>query len=179
MPMSKSQKLLFAFLTVIITVHAYVFYSLYVINGSTLMNVTGATSVIGAINQMGGVYMLGRYLPIWALVIIEFVCAYLCEILIGSPLSFKIASSRIDFSKTTGYAIEEEIIKATIAVMVPIMCFIASILYYPYYNGFNALTFLANWLKLICLNTPFAIATQFYFIQPIVRNLMKVIYKNR
>ena len=35
------QRMMFALMTVIITVHAYVFYSLYVVNGQTLMNVTG------------------------------------------------------------------------------------------------------------------------------------------
>ena len=48
----------------LITVHAYVFYSLYVVNGSLLMNLTGESSVIRAINAQGGVYMFGRMLPI-------------------------------------------------------------------------------------------------------------------
>lgn len=32
--------MVFAFLTVVITVHAYVFYSLYVVNGNLLMEMT-------------------------------------------------------------------------------------------------------------------------------------------
>ena len=44
MPQKKAQRALFALLTVVITVHAYVFYSLYVINGGTLMAVTGEPS---------------------------------------------------------------------------------------------------------------------------------------
>ena len=42
--------MVFAFLTVLVTVHAYVFYSLYVVNGTTLMQVTGSNSVLRAIN---------------------------------------------------------------------------------------------------------------------------------
>ena len=80
MPKNNLQIMMFALMTVIVTVHAYVFYSLYVVNGSTLMNVTGADSVLGAVNAMGGVYMLGRNLPIWAVVIIEFILAYTLEI---------------------------------------------------------------------------------------------------
>ena len=76
MPRTQLQRMMFALMTVIVTVHAYVFYSLYVVNGSTLMNVTGADSVLGAVNAMGGIYMLGRNLPIWAVVIIEFMLAY-------------------------------------------------------------------------------------------------------
>ena len=60
--------MIFALITVIITVHAYVFYSLYVVNGQTLMTVTGADSVLGAINGQGGVYIFGQFMPIWALI---------------------------------------------------------------------------------------------------------------
>ena len=62
MPRTQLQRMMFALMTVIVTVHAYVFYSLYVVNGSTLMNVTGADSVLGAVNAMGGVYMPGIYM---------------------------------------------------------------------------------------------------------------------
>ena len=34
MPRNQFQRMVFAFLTVLVTVHGYVFYSLYVINGS-------------------------------------------------------------------------------------------------------------------------------------------------
>lgn len=46
MPRNLFQRTIFALMTVIVTVHAYVFYSLYVINGSILMESTGATDVI-------------------------------------------------------------------------------------------------------------------------------------
>ena len=38
MPQTRFQRAMFALLTVIVTVHAYVFYSLYVVNGATLMD---------------------------------------------------------------------------------------------------------------------------------------------
>lgn len=90
MPRNQFQRMVFAFLTVVITVHAYVFYSLYVVNGNLLMGITGADSVIHAINTQGGVYMFGTMLPIWAVVLIEFCFAYSLECLLGSPLSFNI-----------------------------------------------------------------------------------------
>ena len=43
MPRNQFERMMFALMTVIVTVHAFVFYSLYVVNGSTLMNVTGET----------------------------------------------------------------------------------------------------------------------------------------
>ena len=72
MPRNQFQRMIFAFLTVVVTVHAYVFYSLYVVNGATFMNVTGEHSVLSAIRAQGGVYMLGRMCPIWAVVLVEF-----------------------------------------------------------------------------------------------------------
>lgn len=92
MPRNQFQRMVFAFLTVLVTVHAYVFFSLYVVNGNILMSVTGASSVLGAVNQQGGVYMCGSFVPIWAVVLVEFCLAYLLEVVMGSPCSFKLAS---------------------------------------------------------------------------------------
>jgi hypothetical protein len=179
MPTNKKERLIFALITVIITVHAYVFYSLYVVNGTTLMNVSGASSVIGAINKMGGVYTLGHYLPIWAVVLIEFCFAYIFEVFVGSPFSFKMACKNFDIKKTNSVIFETAVICATVGIMVPIMSGVASLLYYPYYQGFNVFTWLANWLKLICFNFPFAYFTQLFFIQPLVRTIFKFLFKRQ
>ena len=74
---------MFALITVIITVHAYVFYSLYVVNGNILMAINEETSVIAAINKQGGVMMCGQMLPIWAIILVEFCLAYSLEVFIG------------------------------------------------------------------------------------------------
>ena len=91
MPKNQFQRMIFALLTVIITVHGYVFYSLYVVNGSLLMELNRADSVLAAIASQGGVYMCGRFLPIWAVVLVEFCLAYGLEVIMGSPCSFKLA----------------------------------------------------------------------------------------
>lgn len=62
MPRNQFQRMVFALLTVFVTVHAYVFYSLYVVNGNTLTSINGTASVLDAIDKQGGVYMLGSYL---------------------------------------------------------------------------------------------------------------------
>lgn len=177
MPRNRIQRMIFALITVVITVHAYVFYSLYVVNGSVLMEITGASGVIAAINSQGGVYMFGTYLPIWAVIIIEFAFAYTLELIMGSPCSFKLARKVFDPTKTHHMLFETAIICATVSLMCPAMSFIASWLYYPYYAGFNMWTLLANWLKLVCINFPFAFFTQLFFIQPFVRTLFKLIFR--
>lgn len=101
MPRNQFQRMIFALLTVIITVHAYVFYSLYVVNGNILMELNNAQSVLSAINAQGGVYIFGRFLPIWAVILIEFCCAYLLEVVMGSPCSFRLACKVFDRKQRT------------------------------------------------------------------------------
>ena len=52
MPKNQFQRMVFAFITVVITVHAYVFYSLYVIHGNMFMQLAGETGVISAIYKI-------------------------------------------------------------------------------------------------------------------------------
>ena len=179
MPQTKAQRMIFALLTVIVTVHAYVFYSLYVVNGSILMEINGTNSVIAAINNQGGVYMCGNYVPIWAVVLVEFVLAYCLEIFMGSPCSFRLAAKIFDMKTTHPVIFETAIICATVGLMCPAMSLIAAFLYYPYYAGFNAFTLLANWVKLVCFNFPFAFFSQLFFIQPLIRKVFKTLFGKR
>lgn len=176
MPRNQFQRMIFALLTVIITVHAYVFYSLYVINGNFFMSIEGATGVLDGIRLNGGVMVFGHPVPIWAVVLIEFCLAYALECTIGSPCSFRLASKIFDPKTTHPVLFETAIICATVGIMCPAMSFLAAIIYYPYYAGFNMLTLLANWLKLVCFNFPFAFFTQLFFIQPLIRTLFKLIF---
>jgi len=179
MPQNQFQRMIFAFLTVVVTVHAYVFFSLYVVNGNILMTMNGTTGVIDAINNQGGVYMVGRYLPIRCVIIVEFIFAYCLEIIMGSPCSFKLASKVFNPKETHPVFFETAIICTTVGLMCPAMSLIAAFLYYPYYNGFNVITLLANWLKLVCFNFPFAFFTQLFFIQPLIRTVFKFLFRSR
>ncbi|MCD7826836.1 MAG: cytidylate kinase-like family protein [Clostridiaceae bacterium] len=176
MPQNQFQRMTFALITVIITVHAYVFYSLYVINGSYFSSIEGATGVIDGINKQGGVYAFGHYMPIWAIILIEFCLAYLLENIMGSPCSFKLALKVFNPAETHHMFFETAIICATVGLMCPAMSFLAAWMYYPYYAGFNLFTLLANWLKLVCYNFPFAYFSQLFFIQPLVRTIFKLIF---
>lgn len=176
MPRNLFERAVFALMTVIVTVHAYVFYSLYVVNGGTLMAMNQTNTVLGAIAQQGGVYMVGRFVPIWAVVLTELILAYTLEMLVGSPLSFKLACKVFDPKTTHPVLFESAVISATVGLMCPMMSLIAAALYYPYYAGFSAVTLLANWLKLVCFNFPFAWFTQLFFIQPLIRKLFKRVF---
>ncbi len=176
MPKTQFQRMMFALITVVITVHAYVFYSLYVVNGSTLMTMTQTSYVLDAIAKLGGVYMFGRYVPIWTVIVVEFCFAYILELIIGSPLSFRLASRVFDIQNTHPVIFETAIICATVGLMCPMMSLIAAIIYYPFYTGFHFATLLANWIKLVCFNFPFAFFTQVFFIQPFVRVVFKFIF---
>ena len=96
------------------------------------MEVTGADSIIHEINQQGGVYMFGRMLPIWAVIVIEFGFAYGLECVMGSPCSFKLASKVFDPRTSHPMMFESAIICATVGLMCPAMSFLAAWFYYPY-----------------------------------------------
>lgn len=177
MPKTKFQRCIFALLTVLVTVHGYVFYSLYVVNGNLLMTINNTTTVLSAINSQGGVYMLGTYVPIWAVVLCEFCLAYCLELVLGSPASFKLACKVFNPNETNPVIFETSIICATVGIMCPAMSLIAAFLYYPFYLGFNVVTLLANWIKLVCFNFPFAYFSQLFFIQPLIRTVFKLLFK--
>ena len=179
MPKNQFQRMIFALLTVIVTVHAYVFYSLYVVNGNFFSSVEGASGMLDGIRINGGVMMFGRPLPIWAVVLIEFCLAYALECLVGSPFSFKLACKVFDPKTTHPVLFETSIICATVGIMCPAMSLLAAFLYYNYQGGFNMFTLLAEWIKLVCFNFPFAFFTQLFFIQPFVRTVFKFLFTEK
>ena len=163
------QHLVYALITVAITVPAFVFYSLYVIEGDTLMKATGTTSVLQAIDRQGGVYMFGSHLPLWLVVAVELVCAYVLAVFMGSPLAFRLASRKFDPRRNHPMIFESAIITSTVCLMCPSMSLLADVLYYPYNEGFDVITLLCRWFRLVCYNLPFAYFSQMFFIQPFVR----------
>lgn len=172
MPRNNFQRAVFALLTVIVTVHAYVFYSLYVIHGDS------SVYVLESINAQGGVMMMGGFYPIWLLVIIEFIFAFTLEMVLGSPLSFKLACKVFNPKTTDPVLFETALICATVGIMCPAMSFIAAWLYYPYqFMQFDIIKLLANWLELICYNFPFAFFSQLFFIQPLIRKVFGLLFR--
>ena len=179
MPTNQFQRTVFALLTVIVTVHAFVFYNIYVVSGDILMQVNGTQSVMEAITNQGGIYMLGMNVPIWTVVVVEFVLAFSIEMLIGSPCSFKLACKVFNPKETHPVLFESAIICATVGIMCPAMSLLAAFLYYPYYAGFDIITLFCNWFELVCVNLPFAFFGQLLFIQPLIRKTFKTIFRKQ
>jgi len=171
-------KLLYALITIIITVHAFVFYSVYVIQGDTLKREHKVDFVLDAVNKQGGIYMFGTYLPIWAVILIECGVAFVMEVTVAGPLAFRLASNVFDPMKTHKMIFTCAVISSTVSIMCPVMSFFASIFFYPYNIGFNVLTLIANWFQLVCYNFPFAFFMQTFLIQPFMRQLFKMLFGN-
>ncbi len=179
MPRNLFQRMIFALITVFITVHAFVFYSVYCVNGNSLIGLyseLGFTSVLEVIKHQKGIYMFGTMIPVWGVILIELIFAFVLEICFAGPLSFKLAVRVFNPAETNPVLFESTIINTTVCIMCPLMSLIAAIAYYPYYNGFNILTVLASWFKLLCFNFPFAFFSQMYFIQPLVRCIFRFIF---
>ena len=153
MPTTKFQKVVFAFLSVIITVHLFVFYNLSL--------------------EMGG---MSNYVFIASrkVVAVEFIFAFLLQILIAGPLSLKLAFSVVNPREEKPYVVTTAIICATVCLMCPMMSFVSTILY----NGITT-EFLAQWMQKIVFNFPFAFFSQLFFIQPFVRFLFGAIFKEQ
>lgn len=75
MPTTKFQKIIFAFLSVIISVHCFVFYNIEIEMGGMSNNVFLASKNV---------------------ILIEFIFAFLLEIFIAEPLSLKMAFKKVD-----------------------------------------------------------------------------------
>ena len=164
MPQTKFQRLMFALITVIITVPCFVFYcSSYEAGGFNVEVIKN--SLI--------------FIPI------EFVLAYLCEVFVGSPLSIKLALKSINPQKNDPMIVETAIICATVGIMCPLMSFLATILYNGIIGvGMNGaplndflINFIPYFLQKVVLNFPFALLSQLFFIQPLTRRIFKAIFK--
>ena len=161
MPKTKKEKLLFALLTVMITVPCFVVYCLSIENNG-ILNIDPSFMLI--------------------LIPIEFVLAYTSEIFIGSPLSLKLAFSKVNPKTSKPIVVETAIIISTVCIMCPLMSFLATILYKGIFPGlvFHETTFtftkfliqfIPNFLQTVVINFPFALLSQLFFIQPLVGKL--------
>lgn len=150
MPKTKLQKFLYALITVAITVPLFVFYNLAI--------------------EMGG--MSNKvFVASLNVIPIEFIFAILLEVLIAGPLSLKIAFSIVNPREEKPYIVNLAIICSTVILMCPMMSLVAVFLF----HGVTS-ELIAQWMQNIVINFPFALFTQIFFVQPIVRFIFKIIF---
>lgn len=174
MEYNKKQEIVYAAITVFITVHAFVFYCL------SLENVGFSIDIV----KMS--YSLNTWVFPISLIPLEFVIAMIVELLIGSKVAKHITFNVMDPKIDRPYMIENMLVISIVCIMCPIMSFIATILYYLIpsimFNTVSLTTllieFIPKYLQTLVVNFPFALIGQLCFIQPLVRRIFKVIYKS-
>ena len=72
--------------------------------------------VLTAVRTIGGIYMFGRIMPVWSVVLVEFCFAYFMECAYGSPLSFRLSCKNFDPKTTHPVLFETAIICATVGL---------------------------------------------------------------
>ena len=163
--MSKKQHLLYAFLSVLLTVPSFVVYCSAMQAGGW-ENVNWAESL--------------TMMPI------EFILAFLTANFIGNPIAEKITNKNVDYKKTNPLVAQTIRVCATVLVMCPVMCiemtcFYDGILPLIFGQGITLGSFLAGFvpgfLGRVVMNFPFAFFTQVFAIQPIVGRVFGKISK--
>lgn len=97
----------------------------------------------------------------------------------GRSYSFKLASKVFNVKTTNSVIFETAVICATVGIMCPSMSFLAAVLYYPYYSGFNITAPLANWIKLVCFNFPFAFLHSCFLFSRLYGLYLKLYFKEK
>ena len=164
--MNRKKEIIFALITVLITVPCFVIYCLSIENGG-ILNID--------------------YKMIFMLIPIEFVLAFLSELFIVGPIAFKLANKAVPYKEYPPVIVETSIICTTVCIMCPWMSFLATILYKGIFPGliFNSssftiekffINFIPNFLQTFVLNFPFALLSQLFFIQPLTRKIISIIF---
>lgn len=166
---------LISFFCVVLTVHIMVFYNVYTVEGSKLKSETNSTTVGEGIDKLGGIYMFGRYMPIWSVILVEIFFAYLFIMSFGLPLGIYLGSQIFSSPNDSMILKQTAITSATVGVMCPSMTFVSACIYYPYYNGFQVSTLLSNWINNICVNFMIVWIAENWYVQPLSRVLLRLL----
>ena len=164
MPKIKLKDLLYPLIVVLITVPCMVFYcSSYEAGGFSLEVIKNSA----------------QFIPM------EYVLAFVMEVLIGGPLSHKIVQ------RVLGKGKHDPIVAYTVNIVFNAltMCVIMSFLAVVIYNGILAAgsmsigDYLANfipfWLEKVVLNYPFVLLMQLLIIQPLTAKVFGLLYGKR
>ena len=152
MPETKLQQIIFSFLTVFLSVIAFVIYN-------TSLKMWWLTNEVFFI-------ALKNFWFIW-------IIAFLVQISIVGKLATKIAFKIVNKEDKPIFIILA-ITCMHICIMCPIMTFINTIIY----DGIT-INFLSNWLVKIFYNFPFAFFIEIFLIWPLVRLIFKNMFQDK
>jgi hypothetical protein len=141
------------FLTVLLSVTAFVVYNVAISMGSMSNRV-----FFVAMNEIP----------------LEFAIAFLLESLLAFRLSEKLAFKVVKPETDRAVVVILAITCATICIMCPSMSLAATILY----DGFTP-EFLSNWLRKIVYNFPFAFFSQIFLIGPVVSSDLQSCFQGK
>ena len=166
MPKNKFEGKIFALITILLTVPSFVLYCSSIAAGG-LANVNLASA--------------------FALVPVELVLAFFSAVYIGNPLAKKIASKFVNPQEDNPAAVKAVMVCATVAVMCPWMSLLATLLHQvvtPVLMGQLGLdaamaALPLKYLQAFLQNLPFALVTQMFVIQPLVRKIFAFIFQSR
>ncbi|KAG4088814.1 hypothetical protein H8356DRAFT_1722580 [Neocallimastix lanati (nom. inval.)] len=161
------------FCSIWMAIVGYCFLLVYVINGDKLMNATRTKKVSDAIDRNKGVYMFGKYLPLYGMILIEWGLGFVFE-LIYTRLAFKKVMSIFKFKRTNRVILQSAITCCMVGLMCPTITLYGAFIYYPYKDGFNFLTAISNWFKYMCYVFPYGFFVQLFIIQPFLRFAFKI-----
>ncbi|MBR1544723.1 MAG: DUF2798 domain-containing protein [Alphaproteobacteria bacterium] len=166
MPKNWFERLVYAFITVFITVHFFVWYCLSIEMGGMSMKVIEA-----------GYSTSFWILPI-PVVVLEIFIALFCAYFIGTPVAHIWASKKLDFKKATPFEIHNVMVSNTVTIMCPLMSFIAVILYNVIpVEHITFGEFICKYMQTVVQNYPFAYFSQMFFIQPFVGKVFRFLFK--
>jgi len=165
--------ILYNFCSVWMAILGYCFLVIYVVNGDKLKATTRTKKVSDALNKNGGVYMFGKYLPLYGMILIEWFIAFIFE-LIYTRLAFNKIMKIFTFKNTNRVILQSSITCCMVGMMVPTITLYGTFFYYPYKEGFNFLTAIANWFKYMCYCIPYGFFVQLFIIQPFLRSVFQI-----
>jgi len=165
--------ILYNFCSIWMAVVGYCFLLVYVVNGDKLKTSTRTKKVSDALDKNGGVYMFGKYIPLYGMILIEWFIGFVLE-LIYTKIAFNKVMNIFTFKNTNRIILQSSITCCMVGLMVPTMTLYGTFFYYPYKNGFNFLTAIANWFKYMCYVFPYGFFVQLFIIQPCLRTVFKL-----
>jgi len=164
---------LYNFCSIWMAMVGYCFLQVYVINGEKLKTEARTKKVSDALDKKGGVYMFGKYIPLYGMILIEWFIGFVLE-LIYTKIAFNKVMNLFTFKNTNRIILQSSITCCMVGLMVPTITLYGAFFYYPYKNGFNFLTAIANWFKYMCYVFPYGFFVQLFIIQPFLRCTFRI-----